>query len=47
VDRLRGQQLSVHGWIYGLKDGRIRDLKTTVSNTDEAPEAYRRAIEAL
>jgi carbonic anhydrase len=43
----RGQQLSVHGWIYGLQDGRIRDLQTTVSNTDEAPEAYRRAIEAL
>ena len=43
----RGQQLSVHGWIYGLQDGRIRDLKTTVSETDEAPEAYRRAIEAL
>jgi carbonic anhydrase len=43
----RGQQLSVHGWIYGLQDGHIRDLKTTVSRTDEAPEAYRRAIEAL
>ena len=43
----RGQQLSVHGWIYGLHDGRIRDLGTTVSNTEDAPEAYRRAIEAL
>ncbi|HET9578496.1 MAG TPA: carbonate dehydratase [Usitatibacter sp.] len=43
----RGQQLSVHGWIYGLKDGRIRDLRTTVSAAGEAPEAYRGAIEAL
>jgi carbonic anhydrase len=43
----RGQQLSVHGWIYGLKDGRIRDLRTTVTRADEAQEAYRRAIEAL
>jgi carbonic anhydrase len=43
----RGQQLSVHGWIYGLEDGHIRDLRTTVSNTDEATEAHRRAIEAL
>jgi carbonic anhydrase len=43
----RGQQLSVHGWIYGLKDGRIRDLQTTAGAADEAQEAYRRAIGAL
>ena len=43
----RGQQLCVHGWIYGLKDGRLRDLRTTVSGPDEANDAYRRAIEAL
>lgn len=28
----RGQELSVHGWIYGLKDGLIRDLEVTNSN---------------
>src|SRR5881227_332100 len=28
----RGQELVVHGWIYGLKDGLVRDLKTTVAN---------------
>src|SRR6185369_15320839 len=27
----RGQDLCVHGWVYGLKDGLLRDLKTTVS----------------
>lgn len=27
----RGQELSVHGWIYGLKDGRLRDLDVTTS----------------
>lgn len=43
----RGQQLCVHGWVYGLKDGRARDLRTSISRADEAPEAYRRAIEAL
>ena len=28
----RKQPLAVHGWIYGLHDGRLRDLDVTVSN---------------
>lgn len=31
----RGQSLSVHGWIYGLKDGRLRDLDVTSSSSGE------------
>ena len=27
----RGQKLAVHGWIYDLRDGVLRDLGTTVS----------------
>lgn len=27
----RNQSLSVHGWIYGLSDGRLRDLGVTIS----------------
>jgi carbonic anhydrase len=27
----RGQQLTVHGWVYGLKDGHLHDLEMTVS----------------
>ena len=30
-----GQELSVHGWIYGLKDGRVRNLEVSVSNNEE------------
>jgi len=30
----RGAKLSIHGWIYGLKDGIIRDLEISIS--DEA-----------
>ncbi len=43
----RGQALAVHGWIYGLKDGLVRDLKTTVTAHAEASPTYRRALEAL
>ncbi len=31
----RGQHLAVHGWIYGLKDGLIRDLEISISNNGE------------
>ena len=43
----RGQDLSVHGWIYGLQDGLLRDMKITVSSFDEAASAYGTAIEAV
>lgn len=28
----RGQQLEIHGWIYGLKDGKVRDLEISISS---------------
>jgi carbonic anhydrase len=28
----RGAELAVHGWIYDLKDGLLRDLEVTVGN---------------
>jgi len=43
----RGQDLSVHGWIYGLRDGMLRDLNITVTQPDEVAEFYHRAITAL
>jgi carbonic anhydrase len=43
----RGQELSVHGWAYGLNDGLVRDLASTVSAPKEANETYRAAIAAL
>jgi carbonic anhydrase len=43
----RGQELTVHGWIYGLRDGRLRDLQTSAGNAAEVPTAYRAAVAAL
>ena len=33
----RGQELTVHGWIYGIKDGLLRDLKCSASSVDAQP----------
>jgi carbonic anhydrase len=43
----RGQELTVHGWIYGLQDGLLRDLNVTVAGVDETLVAYQTAISAL
>ena len=33
----QGQKLSVHGWVYGLKDGLLRNIGLSVSKPDELP----------
>ena len=40
----RGQSLSVHGWVYSLLDGRVRQLGMDISGRDELPDAYAAAI---
>jgi len=37
----RGQELSVHGWIYSIKDGLLRDLKVSFNNKDDISKLYR------
>ncbi|WP_027897527.1 carbonate dehydratase [Zestomonas thermotolerans] len=37
----RGQPLAVHGCIYGIKDGRWKDLNVTVSSLEQIPLQYR------
>jgi carbonic anhydrase len=39
----RGAPLSVHGWIYALRDGLLRDLDVTVTAAAELEPAYHRA----
>ncbi|MGV8943837.1 carbonate dehydratase [Thermomonas sp.] len=40
----RGQKLSVHGWVYSLNDGKIRELGMDVESADELEAVYSWAI---
>jgi carbonic anhydrase len=43
----RGQELSVHGWIYGVADGLLHDLNFTVTGPEEVESAYAGAVATL
>ena len=43
----RGQPVTVHGWIYGLKDGLMHDLGITVDCPADLPVRYDAALKAL
>lgn len=43
----RGQELTVHGWIYGLRDGHLRTLHISVSHPNELEPAYHTALTSL
>ncbi|HWS99578.1 MAG TPA: carbonate dehydratase [Pyrinomonadaceae bacterium] len=40
----RGQELTVHGWVYGLSDGLVRDLNVHISNQEEMASVYQNAL---
>ncbi|TDP73329.1 carbonate dehydratase [Roseateles toxinivorans] len=44
---LRGQQVVVHGWVYGLHNGLLKDMNMTVANAAEVDEAYARALDGI
>jgi carbonic anhydrase len=37
----RGNNLTVHGWIYSLHDGLLRDLGLVIESPDQIPSEYR------
>lgn len=43
----RGQDLTVHGWIYGLKDGLAKDLNISVGSNEELAAKYRNSLTSL
>ncbi len=40
----RGQELTLHGWIYGLRDGLLQDLRMTVDGQATLDDIYTQAI---
>lgn len=40
----KGQKITVHGWVYGLKDGLVKDLKVSMDALETVVEVFRTAI---
>ena len=43
----RGQEVVIHGWVYGLHNGLLEDLRMTVARPQDIEPAYARALSAL
>ncbi len=42
----RGQRITLHGWIYALHDGLLRDLRFVADCPNEVDSGYRKALAA-
>ena len=42
----RGQELVIHGWIYNMADGLLKNLGVNISNVEEMRSQYNSAIES-
>lgn len=43
----RGQVIQVHGWVYGIHDGLLQDLRISVSGLDNLETIYKQSIEGV
>jgi carbonic anhydrase len=43
----RGQEVVVHGWVYGLHNGLLNDLKMIATSVESVQAAYSEALEAV
>jgi carbonic anhydrase len=43
----RGQVIQVHGWVYGIHDGLLQDLRISVSGLDDLETIYKQAVEGV
>lgn len=44
---IREQDLTIHGWIYSIENGYLKDLKITVTNMSELETQYKEAMRSL
>ncbi|WP_125782636.1 carbonate dehydratase [Pseudoalteromonas rubra] len=40
----RGQKLTIHGWVYGLADGLLKELNTQIEQEEQLAMHYERAL---
>ena len=43
----RGQEIVVHGWVYGLHNGLLEDLRITAASAEQVAPAFQRALAAV
>ena len=43
----RQQSLQVHGWVYGLRDGLLKDLMVSIDGTDSVAAIYKSAVDGV
>ena len=43
----RGQEVVVHGWVYGLHNGLLEDLQITAAAAEQVSPAFQRALQAV
>ena len=43
----RGDSIAVHGWIYSVANGLLRDLEVTAASNTEAELARSKAVERI
>ena len=36
----RGQEVHLHGWVYDIKDGLVKDLEVTIKNNEKLTKVY-------
>lgn len=43
----KGQNVTIHGWAFGVHDGLLQDLHMSVASTDAIEPTYRAAVEGV
>ena len=43
----RGQEVVVHGWVYGLHNGLLEDLRITVAAPEQLSQAFQQALSSV